>query len=115
MARLTASSTPLGAETFTPPCPAAGASSAARNAAPGGGGGVWILAGEVVGAARGEKGLDLDEGGSRRNVVTEGVDLLALIGRRFRIGTALFRGERPCEPCGYLERRVGQGLMTALK
>jgi MOSC domain-containing protein YiiM len=82
---------------------------------PGTGRAVTLIAWEVIDVVRREHGVDLDDGRSRRNVVTEGVDLLSLIGRRFRIGTALFRGERPCEPCGHLERCVGAELMAALK
>jgi hypothetical protein len=36
---------------------------------------------------------------SRRNIVTVGVELMWLIGREFRVGAALFRGVKYCEPC----------------
>ncbi|HEU5114909.1 MAG TPA: hypothetical protein VFT82_04045 [Candidatus Paceibacterota bacterium] len=36
---------------------------------------------------------------SRRNIVTEGVELLYLIGREFTIGTAVFRGVKYNDPC----------------
>ena len=42
----------------------------------------------------------------RRNVVTEGVRLNELVGRRFRIGGAVFEGLELCEPCGKLARRT---------
>jgi MOSC domain-containing protein YiiM len=41
---------------------------------------------------------------ARRNVVTRGVDLNALVGRRFRIGDVECFGQRLCEPCAHLER-----------
>jgi hypothetical protein len=82
---------------------------------PGAGRAVTLIAQEVIEAVAAETGLDLDRGRSRRNIVTRGVPLAELIGRTFRIGTALFRGERPAEPCGYLERRIGAGLMAALR
>jgi MOSC domain-containing protein YiiM len=41
---------------------------------------------------------------ARRNVVTRGVDLDALVGRRFRIGGVECVGRRQCEPCAHLER-----------
>jgi MOSC domain-containing protein YiiM len=41
---------------------------------------------------------------ARRNVVTRGVDLNALVGRRFRIGDVECLGRRRCEPCDHLER-----------
>lgn len=34
-----------------------------------------------------------------RNVVTRGVRLNALIGQRFRVGTAVLRGVEHCDPC----------------
>jgi len=42
----------------------------------------------------------------RRNIVTEGVRLDRLVGRRFRIGEAEFEGLEPCEPCGKFARNT---------
>ena len=36
---------------------------------------------------------------SRRNIVTQGVELMWLIGREFQIGKARFRGQHYCDPC----------------
>lgn len=41
---------------------------------------------------------------ARRNVVTRGIDLNALVGKRFRIGEVECFGQRLCEPCAHLER-----------
>ena len=41
---------------------------------------------------------------ARRNVVTRGIDLNALVGERFRIGDVERFGQRLCEPCAHLER-----------
>jgi MOSC domain-containing protein YiiM len=41
---------------------------------------------------------------ARRNVVSRGVDLNALVGKRFRIGDVECFGQRLCEPCALLER-----------
>jgi hypothetical protein len=41
---------------------------------------------------------------ARRNVVTRGIDLNALAGRRFRVGDVELQGQRLCEPCAHLER-----------
>ena len=38
-------------------------------------------------------------GDSRRNIVTRDIELMALIGEYFEIGTTLFRGVRYCKPC----------------
>jgi len=40
----------------------------------------------------------------RRNIVTRGVRLNDLLGRRFRVGEALCEGLELCEPCGKFQR-----------
>lgn len=62
-----------------------------------------------------EHGIDLSNGRSRRNIVTSGLKLEELQGRKFRIGTAVFRGERPCAPCQFLEGLTEPGVFEALK
>ena len=51
---------------------------------------------------------------ARRNVVTEGVALNALVGRRFRIGEVECIGRRLAEPCLHLERLARPGLLRPL-
>lgn len=51
---------------------------------------------------------------ARRNVVTRGIDLNALVGRRFRIGDVECLGQRLCEPCSHLERLTTKGALRAL-
>lgn len=64
--------------------------------------------------------LTLPEAGSlgyaeaRRNVVTRGISLNALVGRRFRIGTVECLGQRLCEPCSHLERLTTKGALRGL-
>jgi len=59
---------------------------------------------EKVEAFARESGLPFTTAHARRNLVTEGVDLNALAGHEFRIGGALIRGIRLCEPCNYLAK-----------
>jgi MOSC domain-containing protein YiiM len=51
----------------------------------------------------------------RRNIVTRGIDLNALVGREFAIGDLRCRGMRLCEPCrvvdGYATRPVLRALV----
>ncbi|MGH3497632.1 MAG: MOSC domain-containing protein [Nocardioidaceae bacterium] len=51
---------------------------------------------------------------ARRNIVTRGVDLNALVGRRFRIGNVECLGQRLCEPCSHLELLTTKGALRAL-
>lgn len=41
---------------------------------------------------------------TRRNIVTRGVRLNDLVGKRFRVGAATFLGIELCEPCGVLAK-----------
>ena len=81
---------------------------------PGSGREVTFIEAEVI-ADCFDFGLDLEEGRSRRNIVTQGVRLGELIGKTFRVGTATFRGERPASPCEHLGRLVGSRVMEALR
>jgi len=51
---------------------------------------------------------------ARRNVVTRGVALNALVGRRFRVGAAECAGRRLAEPCAHLEKLARPGLLRPL-
>lgn len=59
-------------------------------------------------------GPALDFAGTRRNVLTRGIDVNALVGRRFRIGQVLCEGRRLCEPCAHLDRLSGPGVLRPL-
>jgi MOSC domain len=50
----------------------------------------------------------------RRNLVTRGLDLDALVGRTFTVGEVRCRGARACEPCAHLERVAGRPVLRAL-
>jgi hypothetical protein len=51
---------------------------------------------------------------ARRNLVTRGIELNALVGRRFRVGAIECEGQRLCEPCAHLQRLTDPGLLRAL-
>lgn len=58
--------------------------------------------------------IELPWAHARRNVVTRGIGLNGLVGRRFRVGTAECIGRRLCEPCAHLERLARPGLLRPL-
>ena len=58
--------------------------------------------------------LDFTAAHARRNVVTRGVDLNALVGREFRIGGVRVRGVRLCEPCNYLAKTTHPETLRGL-
>lgn len=51
----------------------------------------------------------------RRNLLTAGVNLLALKGRRFRIGSALMEWSGDCPPCSLMEQNLGPGGYNAMR
>lgn len=52
---------------------------------------------------------------TRRNIVVSGINLLALKGKQFRIGTALLEFSGPCEPCSRMEANLGPGGFNAMR
>jgi MOSC domain-containing protein YiiM len=81
---------------------------------PGDGREVTPIAREGIAAAN-DEGVTVGEHETRRNLVTEGVDLGELVGRTFRVGDVVMRGVRDCPPCTYLEGLTRPGVMGALK
>jgi MOSC domain-containing protein YiiM len=67
-----------------------------------------------VAAVAAEVGVPLTQGDTRRNLVTAGVDLPALVGRWFAVGDALLFGVKRCPPCTHLERLTGARLIKAM-
>jgi MOSC domain-containing protein YiiM len=73
-----------------------------------------LVAAEALDALTLPSGRRLAYEEARRNVVTRGIDLDALVGRRFRVGEVECLGQRLCEPCAHLERVTEPGTLRAL-
>jgi MOSC domain-containing protein YiiM len=89
------------------------------------GGGTWarypdlekqltLIDSDAVAAVATEVGVALSPGDTRRNLVTVGADLPALVGRWFVVGNALLFGMKRCPPCAHLERLTGARLVKAM-
>lgn len=61
-----------------------------------------------------ETGQELTHRMSRRNLLTEGIDLNALVGRRFHVGDVEVEGMRLCEPCKTLQQQTGLDILPAM-
>jgi len=72
---------------------------------------VTLIEAEALDAAARDYAVAVADGEHRRNIVTRGVRLDALIGRRFLIGEALVAYDKPRPPCGYLAG-LTEPLMT---
>lgn len=51
----------------------------------------------------------------RRNIIVRGIDLNALIGKRFKIGSVEFEGTQEAKPCEWMETAVGIGAHAFLE
>jgi len=57
----------------------------------------------------------IDPGELRRNIVISGINLLALKGREFKIGTAVLKMTGLCHPCSRMEEVLGDGGYNAVR
>ena len=62
-----------------------------------------------------EQGLDIKSGQHRRNIVTRGVDLLGLRGKRFRVGEVVLEYDRSRPPCKHVQDLSERGMTRALR
>lgn len=67
----------------------------------------------VIGAFLGRGGVAPEL--LRRNLVVSGLNLLALRGRRLRIGQALLEVTGACHPCSRMEEALGPGGYSAVR
>lgn len=73
---------------------------------------ITFIAAEEIDRFSRETGLRIGSGDPRRNVVTRGVALHDLVGRRFRVGSAVVTGVELCEPCATLGRLLANTRVT---
>ncbi len=73
-----------------------------------------LIEAEVLESLTLPEGRALGFAEARRNIVTRGIDLNALVGRRFRVGDVECLGQRLCEPCSHLERLTTRGTLRGL-
>jgi len=75
---------------------------------------ITFIAAEGIEGMVARTGIPLTAAESRRNVLTRGVDVNALVGRRFRVGEAICLGVKPCTPCDHLESVTRPGVRSGL-
>jgi MOSC domain-containing protein YiiM len=61
-----------------------------------------------------ESGVELSAAESRRQVLTRGIRLNDLAGKRFTVGEVECVGEEWCEPCAHLQRLTRPGVLRGL-
>jgi len=74
-----------------------------------------LIAGEALEGLREDTGIELAGHDTRRNLLTRGIDLNALVGRRFTVGEVEAVGVELAEPCTKLQRLSGEpGVLRGL-
>ena len=81
---------------------------------PGGGRQLTLIEAEALEGLARDTGIQLGPAESRRNLVTRGIALNDLVGKRFRVGTVECVGVRLCPPCAHLERLSRPGVNKGL-
>jgi len=72
---------------------------------------VTLIELENIEAFVAETGLALTPEQPRRNIVTSGVNLNLLCGKRFKIASAVFDGLELCEPCSLFAKRTHRAIL----
>ena len=76
---------------------------------------ITLVEAEALEDLRRDTGIELSAAAVRRQVLTRGIALNDLVGRRFRVGGVLCEGVELCEPCNHLasltDPRVLRGMV----
>ena len=73
-----------------------------------------LIEAEALEAFTAETGIPLSHEESRRNVLTRGVRLNDLVGKRFRVGGVECEGVQLCEPCSHLQGLTRDGVLRGM-
>lgn len=83
---------------------------------PGGSRQVTLIQSEHLAAVASMLGTEtVDPATVRRNIVVAGINLLALKGRKFRVGGATLAFTGLCQPCSRMETALGPGGYNAMR
>ena len=74
-----------------------------------------LVARESLDAIESETGIAIPAGKSRRNIVTDGVQLNELVGRRFALGEVVCEGVEVCQPCAKMGEVLDEDKATVVK
>jgi len=74
---------------------------------------VTLIEAEAVDRFNEATGLGIPSSAPRRNIVTRGIALNALVGKEFIVGPTTLEGIELCEPCATLGNRIATGAVDA--
>jgi MOSC domain-containing protein YiiM len=75
---------------------------------------ITLIQAEALEGLLADTGIELSHQASRRQVLTRGIDLNALVGKRFRVGDVLCEGVELCEPCNHLQGLTQPGVLRGM-
>ena len=67
---------------------------------------VTLIAAEALAAVAEDGNVSIEPAATRRNILTRGIDVNELVGKRFSIGDVECEGVELCEPCAHLDGGV---------
>ena len=77
-------------------------------------GDITLIEAEALEGLLADTGIELSHEESRRQVLTRGIALNDLVGKRFKVGTVECEGIELCEPCNHLQSLTKQGVLRGL-
>jgi MOSC domain-containing protein YiiM len=77
-------------------------------------GDITLIEAEALEAFTAETGITLSHEESRRQVLTRGIRLNDLVGRRFKVGEVECVGRELCEPCNRLQSLTQEGVLRGM-
>jgi MOSC domain-containing protein YiiM len=75
---------------------------------------ITLIESEAIEAAAAESGVDIRFEDTRRNIITSGVRLDDLVGKKFRLGEVEVEALEPNPPCRHLAELAGKPLLRPL-
>ena len=77
-------------------------------------GDLTLIEAEALEAFTTETGIELSHEESRRQILTRGIRLNDLVGKRFRVGGVECVGREWCEPCSHLQSLTRGGVLPGM-
>ena len=77
-------------------------------------GDITLIEAEALEAFTTETGIELTHEESRRQVLTRGIRLNDLVGKRFKVGAVEVVGRELCEPCSHLQSLTRPGVLRGM-
>jgi MOSC domain-containing protein YiiM len=75
---------------------------------------ITLIEAEAIEGFRADTGLELTAAEMRRQVLTRGVGLNDLVGKRFRVGEVECLGRILCEPCNHVQSLTRPGVLRGM-